>query len=343
MADTRTGEDRGARGTDRPVVVVTRPNLFGDPITRLSAIADVRHWDQDVPPPAGTLATLAAEADAILCLNGDPVGRALFEASPRLRLVAIASVGYDSVDVAAAADHDVVVTNTPGVLSEAVADMVFGLMLAVRRRIVEGEHLVRSGGWDNTSLQLLVGADIHGTTLGIVGMGAIGRAVARRAQGFGIEILYTDEVDRAEPFGTRTTLDDLLARSDIVSLHVPLTPATRGLISDRELGLMKPTATLVNTSRGAVVDESALVRALRAGTIGSAALDVQAVEPNTDTANPLLAFPNVVITPHIASSSLSARLGMIDVAARNVESVLAGGAPITPVPGCGTGARRAGA
>jgi len=341
MTDHDTAAPGASEGEPRPVVVVTRPNLYGDPVARLAAIADVRTWDTDAPPPADALAELARDATAILCLNGDPVGRALVAAASRLRLIALASVGYDTVDVVAAGEHDVIVTNTPGVLSEAVADTVFGLMLAARRRIAEGDRFVRAGGWDSTSLQLLVGEDVHGATLGIVGMGAIGRAVARRATGFGMTILYTDAADRPEEIGTKVELDELLARSDIVSLHVPLLPETRGLIGERELALMRPTATLVNTSRGPVVDEAALVAALAAGRIGSAGLDVQVVEPNPDPASPLLAFPNVVVLPHIASASMSARLGMIDVAARNIESVLAGGPPLTAVAGSGTGARGA--
>jgi lactate dehydrogenase-like 2-hydroxyacid dehydrogenase len=332
----------GSEGSaSRPVVVVTRPNLYGDPVARLSSIADVRVWGEDVPPPAAALIELLDGATILFALNGDPVSRAVIAAATDLRAIAIASVGYDSVDVAAAAEHDILVTNTPGVLSEAVADTVFGLMLAIRRRIVEGERYVREGRWNSTSLRLLVGLDVHNATLGIVGMGAIGRAVARRAQGFGMEVLYTEAFPRDEQIGTRVELDELLRRSDIVTLHVPLTPETRGLIGKRELRLMRDDATLINTSRGAVVDEPALLTALREGWIGSAGLDVQEVEPNPDTANPLLGFDNVVVLPHIASASLSARLGMIDVAARNVEAFLAGDAPLTPVPGSGTGGRAA--
>jgi glyoxylate reductase len=341
MVDVPSVAAGGAGGMTRPVVVVTRPNLYGDPVTRLAAIADVRTWGTDAPPPAADLADLARDATAILCLDGDPVGRALVEGATKLRLVALACVRYDTIDIAAAEEHDVIVTNTPGEPSEAVADVAFGLILAARRRIVEGDRFVRAGKWDAVSLRLLVGQDVHGATLGIVGMGSIGRAVARRARGFGMTILYTDVADRPEDedLGSRMGLDELLARSDIVTLHVPLLPGTRGLIGARELMLMKPTATLVNTSRGPVVDERALVHALTEGWIGSAGLDVQAVEPNPDPASQLLAFPNVVVLPHIASASASARQAMIDVAARNIEAVLAGGDPLTRVAGSGTGRR----
>ena len=318
---------------DRPIVAITRRNLRGDPAATLGEIAHVRVWGVDEPPSEDALAALAADADALLCIHGDPITSSLIGRLPRLRLIAVASAGFDSVDVAAAAARGIPVTNTPGVLSEAVADTTFGLMIAARRRLVEAALYVRDGRWSTSSLDLLVGLDVHGTTLGIVGFGAIGRALARRAQGFGMTVIYSSPRPVEDAHATRVPLDDLLARADIVSLHVPLTPETRGLIGARELARMKPTATLLNMSRGAVIDETALLDALRAGTIGSVGLDVQAVEPNPDPNSPLLGFPNVVVLPHIGSASVGSRLGMVDLAVRNVVAVLEGHEPLTPVPG----------
>ena len=317
--------------TPRPAVAITRPHLHGDPATRLSAVADVRSWPSEIPPTVDEIAALADGAVALLCLNGDPIGGPLLARLPALRLVALASVGYDSVDVAAAAARGVVVTNTPGVLSEAVADATFGLMLAARRRLVEADRYVRAGMWNDTSLTLMVGLDVHGSTLGLVGYGAIGRAVARRATGFGMTVLYFDPTRPEDDLARAVPLDELLRASDIVSLHVPLTPETRGLIGEAELRSMKPTATLVNTARGGVVDETALIRALHEGWIGSAGLDVQANEPNPDPADPLLGFDNCVVLPHIASATVASREGMIRLAAENVEALLGGQPPLTPV------------
>jgi len=317
----------------RPVVAITRPNLHGNPAERLATLADVRTWAVDAVPSEDALAQLAGSADALLCINGDPITASLIERLARLRLIAVASAGFDSVDVASAAARGIIVTNAPGVLSEAVADTTFGLMLATRRRLFEAALYVRAGEWNSNSLHRMVGLDVHGTTLGIVGYGAIGRALARRAQGFGMTVVYSGSRDAADPNATRVALDELLSGADIISLHVPLTPETRGLIGARELALMKPTATLLNTSRGAVIDEAALLDALRAGRIGSVGLDVQAVEPNPDPHSPLLGFPNVVVLPHIGSASAGARLGMINLAADNIVAVLEGREPLTPVRG----------
>lgn len=314
-----------------PLVVITRPNLHGDPAARLGRLAEVRTWPEAMPPNVDDLAQLAAGAVALLCVNGDPIGGSLLDRLPSLRLIALASVGYDSVDLAAAAARGVVVTNTPGVLSEAVADMTFGLILTARRRIVEADRYVREGRWNENSLTLMLGQDVHGTTLGLVGYGAIGRAVAKRASGFRMRVLYYDPLAREDGTGTPVSLHELLSTSDIVSLHTPLTPETRNLIGEREFRLMKPTATLVNTSRGGVVDQAALVRALREGWIGSAGLDVQECEPNPDPADPLLTLPNCVVLPHIASATHASREAMIGLAAANVEAVLGGRTPLTPV------------
>ena len=316
----------------RPVVAITRPDLYGDPAARLAAAADVRVWPSaKVPPTTDEIAALAAEATALLCLALDGIRDDLLARLPRLKLVALASVGYDTVDVAAAAARGIVVTNAPGVLNESVADTTFGLMLAARRRLAEADRFVRAGGWKENSLRLMVGLDVHGATLGLIGYGGIGRAVARRAQGFGMTVLYYDPYRSEDGNAIYTELDRLLAASDIVSIHTPLMPGTRGLMGEREFRLMKPTATFVNTARGGVVDQAALVRALREGWIGSAGLDVQQREPNPDPNDPLLALPNCVVLPHIASASEEARVALIMKAVENVAAVLAGRPPLNPV------------
>jgi glyoxylate reductase len=317
----------------RPIVAITRGDLFGDPAGRLGAVARVRHRHLVPAPSVDELAELAAGATAILGLAGDPIREELLARLPDLRVVALASAGYDSVDVSAAARHGVVICNAPGVLSEAVADTTFGLILGARRRYVEADRFVRAGHWHVAGLELMVGPDVHGATLGLLGYGAIARAVARRAQGFGMTVIFHDPYGTADALARAVPLDELFATSDIVSVHVPLTPETRGMIGEPQLRAMKPDATLVNTSRGGVIDEPALIRALTQGWIGSAGLDVQAREPNPDTDSLLLALPNVVVLPHIGSASTSARLAMTDVAARNVEAVLAGRPPVTPIPG----------
>lgn len=317
----------------RPIVAITRGDLFGDPAGRLGAIAHVRHRHLVPAPAVDELVELAAGATAILGLAGDPIRDELLARLPGLRIVALASAGYDSVDVEAAARRGVIITNAPGVLSQAVADTTFGLILGARRRYVEADRYVRAGRWHEAGLELMVGPDVHGATLGLIGYGAIAKAVARRATGFEMRVIFHDPYGQEDDLARAVSLDELLATSDIVSIHVPLTPETRGSIGATQLRAMKRDATLVNTSRGGVIDEPALVRALREGWIGSAGLDVQAREPNPDADDPLLALRNVVVLPHIGSASTSARLAMTALAAENVEAVLGGRPPVTPVPG----------
>ena len=317
----------------RPLVAISRGDLFGDPAGRLGAVADVRQRHLVPAPTVDELAELAAGATAILGLAGDPIREELLARLPDLRVVALASAGYDSVDVPAAASHGVIITNAPGVLSEAVADTTFGLILGARRRYVEADRYVRAGRWSEAGLELMVGPDVHGATLGLLGYGAIARAVARRAQGFGMRVIFHDPYGMQDALATAVTVEELFTTADILSIHVPLTAETRGMVDETRLRSMKRDATVVNTSRGGVIDEPALVRALTEGWIGSAGLDVQATEPNPDPGSPLLALPNVVVLPHIGSASTSARLAMTDLAARNIEAVLAGRAPVTPVPG----------
>lgn len=235
---------------DKPWVAVTRAELPGDGLARLAERAQLRIWTEDRPPEVDELVRLIGDAPAALCANGDPITGTLLGKCPALKVVVMASVGYDSVDVSAASKLGIAVTNTPGVLAETVADLTFGLIIWARRGLGVAERYIRAGEWTDNGLWNLLGLDVHGTTIGIVGYGAIGRAVAARASGFGMSVIAHDTRLQGDAGVELLPLADLLRRSDVVSLHVPLTPETRGLIGERELRLMKPTATLVNTSRG---------------------------------------------------------------------------------------------
>ncbi|RMH37710.1 MAG: D-glycerate dehydrogenase [Deltaproteobacteria bacterium] len=269
------------------------------------------------------------DADALISLLVDRVDEELLAAAPRLRVVANCAVGYDNVDVAAATARGVAVTHTPDVLTDATADFTWALLLAVARRVVEGDALVRSGTWAGWEPGQLLGAPIAGRTLGIVGFGRIGRAVARRARGFDMAILYASPrpagADAAALAARRVSLDELLAEADVVSLHCPLTDATRHLIDRRALAAMKSTALLVNTARGACVDEAALVDALEAGDIAGAALDVFEREPDVHPG--LVASPKVVLAPHAGSATTAARAEMARLCAGAVRDVLSGRRP----------------
>jgi glyoxylate reductase len=312
-------------------VAITRPDLPGAKLEALRQALPVAQWETEEPPTLDDLAALAGGARALLCVNGDPVGEELLERCPSLELVAIASVGYDTVDVGAAVRRGVAITNAPGVIEEATADTAFGLILAARRRLVEADRFVGTGAWERNSLSLMLGHDVHGAQLGIVGYGTIGQAVARRATGFGMRVVHHARTRRDDEISRWLPLDELLGTSDVVSLHTPLTAETRGLIGARELGLMKPSATLVNTARGAVVDEPALFEALRERRIHSAGLDVQVVEPNPDAGDALLKLDNCVVLPHIGSATFAARAAMFDLAAANVLAHLAGEPLLSPV------------
>lgn len=273
----------------------------------------------------------ASSVDAIICLLTDQIDAAVLAAgSPRLKVVATVAVGYDNVDLDAAAAHGIAVTNTPGVLDDTTADLAFLLILAAARRIWEAESDLRAGKWPGWDIDQYLGRDVHGAVLGVVGFGRIGQAIGRRATGFGMEVLHHTRRDTGIT-GWRGDLDRLLAESDIVTLHVPLTDETRHLIDGRRLALMKPDAVLVNTSRGPVVDEEALAVALEEGAIFAAGLDVYEREPEVHPR--LLVAPRTVLLPHIGSASLATRTRMARVAAENVVAVLAGGGPKNPVTG----------
>jgi len=277
------------------------------------------------------LVGMALEVDAIVSLLTDKIDAAvLARGASRLKVVANVAVGYDNIDLDAAAAHGIAVCNTPGVLDETTADLAFLLILAAARRIWEAESDLRAGKWPGWDIDQYLGRDVHGAVLGVVGFGRIGQAVARRATGFGMEVLHHTRRDTGM-VGWRGDLDRLLAESDIVTLHVPLTDETRHLIDARRLALMKRDAVLVNTSRGLVIDEEALAVALDAGTIFAAGLDVYEREPEVHPR--LLAAPRTVLLPHIGSASLATRTRMARVAAQNVVAVLAGERPKNPVTG----------
>lgn len=297
-------------------VFVTR-SLPGDALDRLAARGhEVDVWEERQPPPREQLVARASAADALLCTLTDPVDGALLDACPRLRVVANYGVGVDNIDLAAAAARSVPVGNTPDVLTDATADLAFALLLAAARRLPQTAEDVRAGRWGTWEPDGFLGHDVAGATLGIVGGGRIGDAVARRARGFDMTVLTA--TSRAG-----TPLPELLERSDFVSLHVPLTPSTRHLIDADALARMKPSAILVNTARGPVVDTDALIAALHAGAIAGAALDVTDPEPLPPD-HPLLAAPNVLVVPHIGSATPRTRARMADLAVDNVLAGLAG-------------------
>jgi glyoxylate reductase len=315
-------------------VIVTR-RIQESAIARLREDHDVWVSPHDRPLDAGELRAALAGADAALVMGYDRVDGALLDAAgPRLRVVANVAVGYDNVDVPAATERGVLVTNTPGVLTDATADLAMALILGITRRIGEGERLVRRGeGWA-WSMFMLLGTGLQGRTLGVVGLGEIGRAVARRARGFGMQIVYSAprraEAPVEEELGARhLPLEELLALADVVTLHAPLKAQTRHLIDAAALARMKPTAYLVNTARGAVVDEAALVEALRDGRIAGAGLDVYEREPHVEPG--LLGLDNVLLVPHVGSATTETRIAMAELAAANALAVLAGERPPTPV------------
>jgi lactate dehydrogenase-like 2-hydroxyacid dehydrogenase len=279
--------------------------------------------------PISDLIRHVADVEAIIPMGAHPIPEPVIAAAPRLRIVAVAAVGYNIVDVAAATRRGILVTNTPGVLTDTTADMAWALMLGVARRVPESDRFVRAGKWTGVYWSQLMGTDVHGGTLGIIGLGRIGQAIARRAQGFGMRVLYhkrTPDPEAARSVGAEyRTKAELLRESDFVVLSIPLTPETRHLIGAAELALMKPTAFLVNVARGPVVDEAALVEALRANRIAGAGLDVFEDEPKLHPG--LLGLENLALTPHIGSASGATRRRMATRAAENCIAALEGHRP----------------
>jgi glyoxylate reductase len=305
---------------------VTR-RLPGGAVDRLAAAHEVDLWPDPLPPPPAELRARAVEADGLLSMLTDRVDADLIAAAPRLRVISNCAMGLDNVDLEAARARGIPVGHTPDVLTDSTADLALALMLAIARRLPEGVEAVRAGEWTTWRPDWLLGRDVHGATLGIVGLGRIGRAVARRAQGFGMEVLHAGGGREGEGEGAggsrAVSLDELLARADFVSLHAPLTPETRHLIDAAALRRMKPTAYLVNTARGPMVDQDALARALAEGWIAGAALDVTDPEPLPPD-HPLLRSPSLIVLPHLGSATEATRAAMADLAVDNLLAGLAG-------------------
>jgi glyoxylate reductase len=293
-------------------VFVSR-QLPGSALDRLRSAHDVTVWPEQLPPAPQQLREHAAGADALLTLLTDHIDAELISAAPKLKVIANYAVGYDNIDVDAATARSIAVGNTPDALTEATADLAFALLMAAGRRITEAAGAARAGAWKTWDPGAFLGADIYGATIGIIGLGRIGQAVARRAAGFGMEVLTTETRDAHN-------LEHLLKRSDFVSLHLPLTAGTHHLINAQTLALMKPTAILINTSRGGVVDQAALAQALGTGQIAGAALDVTDPEP-LGLDDPLWQAPNLLVVPHIGSATWTARERMAEIA---VDNILAG-------------------
>jgi glyoxylate reductase len=317
----------------KPRVLVTR-HVYPAAIAILQEHCIVDYQDTHDVLDEARLVKRAQHAHGIVCQLTDPLTANVLAQCPLLRGIHQIAVGLDNVDVAAATARGIVVTNTPGVLTEATADLTWALLLATARRLPEAERFLRAGTWRRWDVDLLCGADVHGRTLGLVGFGRIGQAVAARAQGFGMRVLYTSRSDApaevaARLGARRLPLDALLRESDFVSLHVPLTPATTHLIGVEQLCGMKRSAFLINTARGAVVDERALVAALEEGLIAGAGLDVFEHEPQVPPE--LLALPNVVLLPHVGSAVTSVRSLMCALAANDCVAVLTGQRPKHPV------------
>ena len=298
----------------------------------VAAACEYRMWEQaEMAVPRDVLLREVTEADGLLAMLSDQVNGELLAAAPKLRVVANMAVGYDNCDVPAMTAHKVLLTNTPGVLTETTADLAWALLMAAARRIVEGQKLIEANQWKTWSPMFMVGQDIYGATLGVIGAGQIGSAVARRGAGFGMRILYHNRKPNptleAATGAQYRALDDLLRESDFIVFLAPLTPETRGMLGAREFALMKDTAVFVNAARGPVIKEMALYEALKKGRPWAAGLDVFEAEP-IRADHPLLTLPNVVAVPHIGSASRRTRIGMATTAARNLVAVLTG----QPVP-----------
>jgi glyoxylate reductase len=316
--------------TPKPSILLTG-KIPSSVVVKLEAIGDLDQFRRDgvdVMPHIELVGRIAGK-QALVSMITDSVNREVIEAGTSLKVIANAAVGYNNIDVAAARERGIIVTNTPGVLTDATADLTWALILGITRRISEGERLIRRGAWKGWTFDFMLGAELRGKQLGIVGYGGIGRAVALRGRAFGMRIAYTSRTPKDDPNTEPMPLDRLLATSDVVSLHCPLTQETRHLIDQPALARMKRSAYLINTSRGPVVDEKALAWALRTHLIAGAGLDVFEDEPNVEPE--LLTLENVLLVPHLGSGTIETRTAMADLAARNVAAVLSGQQPLTPV------------
>jgi lactate dehydrogenase-like 2-hydroxyacid dehydrogenase len=316
-------------------IVVSRSHLPGSGIARLAEHQPIKVWSHEAPPSTEQLADFVGDAEVLVSVKSDHITSAFLQQCPTLKLIALMSAGYDTINTDAVVRHGLTVSHAPGVLHEAAADLTMALILNARRLVRPSLTMLHDGTWRTLELHEMLGLDVHGARLGIVGFGEIGNALARRAHGFGMSVQHYDV--RQTDGGSASTLvpfDDLLRTSDIISVHVPLLPSTHHLIGAEQFAMMKPTATLVNASRGPVLDEAALIRALSGGRLHSAGLDVFEIEPINDLNHPLLQLPNVFATPHIASATQGARAAMVDLAVNNVLFWLSTGTALTPIPEC---------
>jgi len=312
-----------------PNILVTR-KLPSAVLSKLEASGTVDLYKGDAAIAPGELKARVADKDALVCLLTDAIDRQVIDAAAKLRVIANVAVGYNNIDIPYARSRGIVVTHTPDVLTESVADFTWALILAITRRLSEGERLVRRGEWKGWALDFMLGMELKGKQLGLVGVGRIGRAVAARAPAFGMRVVYTEPRDIDLPNAENMSLDRLLNTSDVVSLHVPLLPETRHLIDKKALTHMKRSAYLINTARGPIVDEEALAWALQQHLLAGAALDVFENEPAVHP--DLMKLENVLLVPHLASATTETRTAMADLAAENVRAVLEGRPPLTPVP-----------
>jgi lactate dehydrogenase-like 2-hydroxyacid dehydrogenase len=316
--------------TTRPSILLTG-KIPSSVVARLESVGEVDQYRKDgvdVMPHQELVARIAGK-QALVCMITDAVDEAVIRAGTELKIIANAAVGYNNIDATAARARGVIVTNTPGVLTDATADLTWALILGITRRVGEGERLIRRGAWKGWTFDFLLGSELRGKQLGIVGYGGIGRAVAQRGRAFGMRIAYTTRTPTESAEAEAMPFDRLVSTSDVVSLHCPLTPHTTHLIDQRALARMKRSAYLINTSRGPVVDEKALAWALRTRLIAGAGLDVFENEPTVEPE--LLALENVLLVPHLGSGTVETRTAMADLAVSNVAAVLSGHAPLTPV------------
>jgi len=313
----------------KPKVLVTR-EVFDETLAYLGGRCEVESNQPDVPLDPATLAQRLKDKDGVVCCLTDRIDATLLAGCPRLKVVANIAVGYNNIDLAACTARGVLATNTPGVLDDSTADLAFTLMLATARRLTEAEAYIRAGQWQGWHLKQLLGVDVHHATLGILGMGRIGQVIARRALGFEMRVIYHNRTRLAPDIerrlnATYVSKDELLAQADFVVLQMPYSPQTHHLIGEAELKKMKPGAILINSTRGGVVDDAALIRALKAGTIRAAGLDVFEGEPKLNPG--FLELKNVVLAPHIGSSTEATRRAMAMTAAKNAVAALTGGTP----------------
>ena len=313
----------------KPKILVTR-EVFDETLAYLGVHCEVDSNQVDTPLEAETLAQRLADRAGVICSLTDRIDDKLLARCPRLKVVANIAVGYNNIDLAACSARGILATNTPGVLDDSTADLAFTLMLAAARRLTEAEAYVREGQWKGWHLKQLLGIDVHHATLGIIGMGRIGQVIAKRAAGFEMRVIYHNRTRVASDIeqrvnATYVSQDDLLAQADFVVLQMPYSPQTHHLIGAAELGKMKPSAILINSTRGGVVDDAALIHALKKGTIRAAGLDVFEGEPKLNPG--FLELKNVVLAPHIGSSTEATRRAMAMTAAKNAVAALSGGTP----------------